>query len=235
MLKLLFFKQIQRDFSVLLNEFFSIILNLDQHLVTLLSTYGQWLYLLLFLIIFCETGLVLLPFLPGDSLLFIVGTLCATSAGIDIFVIIPLLILASMIGDHTNYWIGRWFGGKMLLYSKQFSFLHYYHQAYLHAESYYAKWGGMTMVLARFTPIARTFAPFAAGLARMNYHLYSVFEFIGAVLWISSLTLLGYWFGNLPIIKENFGIFVIAIIIASVMPFLIVFIKSLLKKSKKHE
>jgi membrane-associated protein len=200
----------------ILTQFIDIVLHLDAHLAILVADYGVWIYAILFAIIFCETGLVVTPFLPGDSLLFVAGALAATG-GMDIGVLIAVLLAAAVLGDNTNYWIGRWFGLKVLHWgagSPRF----FNRDAYDKAHGFYERWGGLTMTLARFIPIVRTFAPFVAGVARMTYLRYFLFDLLGGVIWVVSLCLAGYWFGNLPVVKNNLSFVIIAIVGISVLP-----------------
>jgi len=204
----------------ILSQFIDIVLHLDKYLAVLVQQYGTWIYAILFAIVFCETGLVVMPFLPGDSLLFVAGALAAEGVGgggMDIGTLIAVLMAAAVLGDNTNYWIGRWFGGKVLHWGEGSSRL-FNRGAYLKAHAFYETYGPMTMVLARFIPLVRTFAPFVAGVARMTYVRYFVFDLIGAILWVFSLTLAGYWFGNLPVVKNNLSLVILAIIGISVLP-----------------
>lgn len=207
----------------LLAQFIDIILHLDKHLAVLVADYGVWIYAILFLIVFCETGLVVTPFLPGDSLLFVAGTLAATG-GMDIVTLIAVLLAAAVIGDNTNYWIGRWVG-KRILHWGEGAPRFFNRAAYDKAHGFYEQWGGLTMTLARFIPLVRTFAPFVAGVARMTYPRYFVFDFIGGVIWVFSLCLAGYWFGNLPVVKNNLSFVILGIVGLSVMPIVIGWLK----------
>lgn len=200
----------------LLAQFIDIVLHLDKHLAVLVAQYGVWIYALLFAIVFCETGLVVTPFLPGDSLLFVAGALAATG-GMDVATLIAVLLAAAVLGDNTNYWIGRWVG-KRVLHWGEGAPRFFNRAAYDHAHAFYERWGGLTMALARFIPLVRTFAPFVAGVARMSYPRYFVFDFLGGVAWVFSLTLAGYWFGNLPLVKNNLSFVIVAIVGISVMP-----------------
>ncbi|CAG0995862.1 Protein DedA [Rhodocyclaceae bacterium] len=200
----------------LLAQFIDIVLHLDKHLAVLVADYGVWIYAILFLIVFCETGLVVTPFLPGDSLLFVAGALAATG-GMDIGTLIAVLLAAAVIGDNTNYWIGRWVGQRILHWGEG-SPRFFNRAAYDKAHGFYEQWGGLTMTLARFIPLVRTFAPFVAGVARMTYPRYFVFDFIGGVIWVFSLCLAGYWFGNLPVVKNNLSFVILGIVGLSVMP-----------------
>ncbi len=197
----------------LLTQFIDIVLHLDRHLVLLIAQYGYWVYGILFLIIFCETGLVVTPFLPGDSLLFVVGALSATGA-LDLQWVILLLMAAAFLGDNTNYWIGRFIGPRV--FKKDSRWLN---RAYLNkTEAFYEKHGGKTVLLARFLPILRTFAPFVAGIGHMFYSRFILFSIAGAVLWINSLVLAGYFFGNIPVIKNNLTAVILGIIVLSLLP-----------------
>ena len=200
----------------LLAQFIDIVLHLDKHLAVLVAQYGVWIYALLFAIVFCETGLVVTPFLPGDSLLFVSGALAATG-GMDVATLIAALLAAAVLGDNTNYWIGRWVG-KRVLHWGEGAPRFFNRAAYDHAHGFYERWGGLTMTLARFIPLVRTFAPFVAGVARMAYPRYFAFDFLGAVAWVFSLTLAGYWFGNLPLVRNNLSFVIIAIVGISVLP-----------------
>jgi membrane-associated protein len=204
-----------------LSQFIDVVLHLDRHLAVLVAQYGTWIYAILFAIIFCETGLVVMPFLPGDSLLFVAGALAATSGGgMDIGILIGVLLAAAVLGDNTNYWVGRWFGLKVLHWgggSPRF----FNRAAYDKAHGFYERWGGLTMTLARFIPLVRTFAPFVAGVARMTYPRYFAFDLLGGVIWVCSLTLAGYWFGNLPVVKNNLSVVIVAIVGISVLPIVV--------------
>lgn len=199
-----------------LHQILSFILHIDQHLVSFVSTYGAWTYALLFLIIFCETGLVVAPFLPGDSLLFATGAIAASSAGaINIHLLFILLVIASITGNGVNYAIGRYLGPKVLFSNKSWLFNKNY---LIKAQEFYEKFGGKTIIIARFMPIIRTFAPFIAGVGSMSYRRFYFYNIVGAILWIGSLLYLSYWFGNLPLVKNNFSILIFAIIGISLLP-----------------
>jgi len=189
-------------------------LHLDRYLAAFIESYGAWVYALLFLIVYCETGLVVTPFLPGDSLLFVVGTLAAVG-GLDIGVTMALLVTAALAGDNTNYWLGRWAGPRV--FSDQASrWLNPRHLARAHA--FYARHGGKTVVIARFVPVVRTYAPFVAGVGAMRYRRFLAFSVAGALLWVVSLCLAGYWFGNLPVVRQNLSLVIAAIVLASISP-----------------
>jgi membrane-associated protein len=190
------------------------ILHLDTHLVELIQQYGNWTYGILFLIIFCETGLVITPFLPGDSLLFAIGALSAKGA-LNAGWVFFILSVAAILGDSTNYWIGYFIGPKVF-YSEESRWLN---RRYLErTHHFYDKYGGKTVIIARFMPIIRTFAPFVAGVGRMNYFKFLTFSIGGTLLWIGIFVVAGYLFGNIPVVKRNFTLVVFAIIIISVLP-----------------
>ena len=204
----------------LLAQFIDLVLHLDQHLTALIAHYGHWVYGILFLIIYCETGLVVTPFLPGDSLLFVAGTLAATGA-LDVQWLIWLLMAAAFLGDNTNYWIGRFLGPRVFKVQSR-----WLNHAYLDkTEAFYEKHGGKTVLLARFLPILRTFAPFVAGIGHMLYGRFVLFSILGAVAWINSLVLAGYFFGNIPLIKNNLTVVILGIVAVSFMPGLIHFVR----------
>ena len=206
----------------LLTTFIDIILHLDKHLIWLVQNYGNWIYLILFLIIFCETGLVVTPFLPGDSLLFVAGAIAASGA-MDVQWLAALLMLAAFCGDNTNYWIGRYFGPK--IFSRADSRL--LNRAHLEkTQRFYEKHGGKTIIFARFLPIVRTFAPFVAGVGRMVYTHFMAYSAFGSVFWISFFVFGGFFFGNVPIVKNNLTFFIFGIIIISILPGIIQFIRS---------
>lgn len=198
--------------------FLDVVLHLDKHLAVLVAQYGVWVYAILFLIIFCETGLVVMPFLPGDSLLFVAGAVAATG-GMDIMTLVAVLLAAAVIGDNTNYWIGRWVGQRVLHWGEGAPRF-FNRDAYDKAHAFYERWGGLTMTVARFIPIVRTFAPFVAGVARMTYLRYFAFDLLGGVIWVFSLSLAGYWFGNLPVVKNNLSLVILGIVGLSVTPIL---------------
>ena len=206
----------------LVTGFIDIVLHLDRHLQWLVANYGAWIYLILFLIIFCETGLVVTPFLPGDSLLFVAGAVAA-AGGMDVHTLFAVLGVASFSGDNTNYWIGRYAGPR--IFTRKGSLL--LNPAHLeYTQRFYERHGGKTVLIARFVPIVRTFAPFVAGMGRMIYTRFLLYSFAGAVLWIGSLTYAGYFFGNLPIVRNNLSFVIIGIVILSIMPGVIEFLRS---------
>jgi membrane-associated protein len=189
-------------------------IHLDDHLAAFVAQHGAWVYALLFVIVFCETGLVVTPFLPGDSLLFVVGTLAA-AGGMDIALVMALLIAAALSGDNVNYWIGRWAGPKV--FRQQDS--RWFNRKHLErTHAFYERHGGQAIILARFVPIVRTYVPFVAGIGTMPYLRFLAFSVAGALLWVLSLCLAGYWFGNIPAVKENLGAVIVGIVIVSVMP-----------------
>jgi len=193
---------------------FDMFLHVDRHLVEFAMAYGVWVYALLFLIIFLETGVVVTPFLPGDSLLFATGALAATGA-IDVTSVLVLLTAAAVLGDNTNYFIGRLIGPRVFT-EQHTRFLKREHLLRTHA--FYEKHGGKAVVLARFVPIVRTFAPFVAGVGSMHYPRFLAFDIGGGLLWVWGFGLLGYFFGSQPVIRENFGLAVIGIVAVSVLP-----------------
>ena len=196
------------------------ILHVDVHLASIVQEYGAWTYGVLTAIIFCETGLVVTPFLPGDSLLFATGALAATTE-LDMWVLFPLLTVAAIVGDAVNYWTGSRFGTK--LFDGRIPYLKQAHLDRTHA--FYEKYGGKAIVIARFVPIVRTVAPFVAGCGRMTYARFALYNVLGAVLWIGSMLFGGFLFGNIPIVRENFGIVVIVIIAASLVPVVVEFLR----------
>lgn len=192
------------------------ILHIDVHLAELVAQYGVWVYAFLFLILFCETGLVVTPFLPGDSLLFVAGALAALpSNGLDIHVMVLLMVLAAIAGDAVNYTIGRLFGEK--LFSRPDSKI--FRRSYLEkTHQFYARHGGKTIILARFVPIVRTFAPFVAGMGHMRYRHFALYNVAGGLLWVLLFSYAGYFFGNMPMVQQNLKWLIVAIILLSVLP-----------------
>jgi membrane-associated protein len=198
-------------------------LHLDKHLSQIIQNYGVWTYLLLFLVIFMETGFVVTPFLPGDSLLFAAGTFASPALGssLNIFLLWALLCAAAILGDTVNYWIGHFIGPKAFSGEVRFLKVEYLDRTH----EFYEKHGGKTIIIARFIPIIRTFAPFVAGVGAMNYGRFITYNVVGGVVWVTIFTFGGYYFGNLPFVKENFSLVVIAIIFISVVPMIFEFIK----------
>jgi len=210
-----------------MSELLNIILHLDQHLLSWLGIFGPWIYVILFLIIFCETGLVVTPFLPGDSLLFALGALAALPDGLNLTTLLVSLTIAGILGDTVNYHIGKYFGPKVFESESRFFKKEYLVQT----QEFYARWGAFTIVAARFAPIARTFAPFVAGIGSMNYKKFLSYNVVGAFVWVFSFILAGYFFGNLPIVKRNFHIVIFGVIGVSALPIIVPWIKSKLKAS----
>ena len=198
-----------------------------QFLTEFISANGSLTYALLFLIVFVETGLVVMPLLPGDSLLFSVGLLASASGQLDVYFVIPLLILAALSGDQVNYFLGRYFS-SWIREREQILFLKRSHVE--QTETFYAKYGAKTVILARFVPIVRTVAPFVAGAGRMSYPVYLLYGFLGACLWVTSITMAGFYLGDIAFIKENFEKVVLGIVGVSVLPILIGLIKQRLAK-----
>jgi membrane-associated protein len=198
----------------LIAQFWDLVVHLDKHLAALLAQYGPWIYALLFLIVFCETGLVVTPFLPGDSLLFVAGALWA-AAGMEAHWLAITLISAALLGDNVNYWVGRYLGPKVFRWEGSRIFNR---KALDYTREFYKRHGGKTIIIARFVPLVRTFAPFVAGIGRMPYARYISFSIFGALLWVLSLVYLGYFFGNLPIVKQNLTVVIFLIIGISLLP-----------------
>ena len=197
-----------------LTSFIDIILHLDKHLALLVQQYGQWIYAILFVIIFSETGFVVTPFLPGDSLLFVAGALAALG-GMDIFVLLAVLAAAAVLGNMLNYQIGRYLGPRVFHWEQS----RFFNKVALEkTHAFYEKHGGKTLVLSRFLPLFRTFAPFVAGIGAMSYARFTFFNVTGGVAWVGLLTLAGYWFGNLPWIQKNLTLVILAIVVLSLLP-----------------
>lgn len=215
------------DFMEFIKSIIDFILHIDVHLVELTNNYGLWIYAIVFLIVFCETGLVVTPFLPGDSLLFATGAVIALPGSeLNILVMGILLIIAAILGDTVNYHIGQAFGTKIFNMNMRFI-----KKAHLEkTQTFYEKHGGKTIIYARFIPIIRTFAPFVAGIGTMKYHRFITFNVVGALLWVILFLGAGFMFGNIPFIKDNFSMVIITIIFLSLLPILFEFIKA--KRSK---
>jgi membrane-associated protein len=210
----------------LLKDFLDFFLHLDVHLFALIQDYGMWIYGILFLIIFVETGLVVMPLLPGDSLLFAAGTFCAgvvnngETAELNLFVVLALLMVAAILGDGLNYYLGKTIGLKVLTWkigNRQIVQQKYIDQT----QAFFEKHGSKTIIIARFVPIVRTFAPFVAGIGNMSYRNFFRFNVIGGIAWVSGLTLLGYFFGNMDFVRKNFEIVIFGIIGISLLPMII--------------
>jgi len=200
----------------LVNFFIEVLLNLDKHLDVIIRSYGIWTYAIFFIIIFLETGLVITPFLPGDSLLFATGTFAALGS-LDLKSLFVVLSLAAIVGDTANYWIGTFAGPKI------FRFLN---KEYLYrTQRFYEKYGGKTIVLARFIPIIRTFAPFVAGMGTMMYRRFILYNITGGIAWVVILVLGGYFFGNIPLIRQNFSLAIFAIIFISILPGIVEYLR----------
>jgi membrane-associated protein len=210
------------EFSTLIDLF----LHLDKNLAIVANEWGVWIYVLLFAFIFVETGFVVMPFLPGDSLLFVAGALCAVG-GMDLYVLMALLTTAAILGDALNYSIGRFVGNKVFSWedSRWFN-----RKAFDQAHAFYEKYGPITIVLGRFMPFIRTFAPFVAGVAHMRYPIFAFYNIVGGILWVCSLTALGYWIGEHPWVKANFSLVALAMIIIPGLPALWIFSKEVFKK-----
>jgi membrane-associated protein len=211
-------------------ELVDLLLHVDRYLFDLAAAYGVWIYVILFVIVFAETGLIVTPFLPGDSLLFVAGTVAA-GGGMDVHTLFAVLAAASFCGDNTNYWIGRYIGPR--IFSRKGSLL--FNPAHLERTSrFYDKHGGKTVLIARFVPIVRTFAPFVAGMGRMFYPRFVSYAFAGAILWIGSLTYAGYFFGNLPFVRNNLSIVIVGIVLLSIMPGIIEYVRARARASRER-
>ena len=198
------------------------VVRLDVHLAAFIAEHGVWVYALLFVVVFCETGLVVTPFLPGDSLLFVVGTLAA-AGGMDIALVIALLVAAALSGDNVNYWIGRWAGPRVFR-QEDARWFNRRHLERTHA--FYERHGGKAIIIARFVPIVRTYVPFVAGIGTMSYARFLGFSVVGALLWVVSLCQAGYWFGNIPAVKDNLGAVIVVIVAVSVMPIAVQYLRA---------
>ena len=215
----------------LIKTFIDFLLHIDIYLQHWVSDYRYWTYFILFAIIFCETGLVVTPFLPGDSLLFAAGTIAAMPGHpLNIAVIIPLLICAAFIGDNTNYFTGRYLGHKV--YEKDYRLIK---KKYLiRTHDFYEKHGGKTLIIARFMPIIRTFAPFVAGVGTMKYFRFFTFSILGNIIWVVLFALTGYFFGNIPIVRKNFSLAIMGIVFVSILPMLIAIIKNFINQYRNR-
>jgi membrane-associated protein len=209
----------------LIHAFIDLIVHLDQHLLELVANYGAWVYAILFLIVFCETGLVITPFLPGDSLLFVAGTI-AGAGSLDVHVLVLLLVAAAAIGDSLNYAIGHFLGPRVFRYEDSW----FFKKAYIEkTHAYFERYGGRTIIIARFLPIVRTYAPFVAGIGRMDYRRFLFFNVAGAIVWVASLTYAGFFFGNLAVVKNNLSVVILGIIVLSISPGIIEFARHKLR------
>lgn len=202
--------------------FIDLVLHLDKHLDVLVTQYGTLIYVILFLVIFCETGLVVTPFLPGDSLLFVAGAIAARG-GMDIAILAPALFVAAVLGDNLNYWIGRYVGPRVFRWESSRFFNR---AAFDKTHAYFQRHGGKTIIIARFMPIVRTFAPFVAGVGNMTYSRFLPLDIFGGALWIFSLTIAGYLFGNLAWVKSNLTLVILGIIGLSLLPMLVTYLRS---------
>jgi membrane-associated protein len=228
------FPQRARALMELIKKFIDVVLHVDRHLGDLILQLGPWMYVLLFLIIFCETGLVVTPFLPGDSLLFAVGAFCALPppGNLNLYALLVLLSVAAVLGDTVNYWIGAKLGPRIFR-GENVRFLNKQHLERTH--EFYERYGGKTIIIARFIPIIRTFAPFVAGMGKMTYPKFMSYNVIGGLVWIFSFLLLGYFIGNRPVVKKNFSYVILGIIILSVMPAVIEFYRERRKLKRARQ
>jgi membrane-associated protein len=211
----------------LLSSLFDLVVHLDKHLLAAAQDYGGWVYLLLFLIVFCETGLVVTPFLPGDSLLFVAGTLAGAGA-MNVHLLVALLIVAAVTGDSLNYAIGRWIGPRVFRRDDSWFFKRAYVER---THAYFEKYGGRTVVIARFVPIIRTYAPFVAGIGRMDYRQFLLFNVSGAVIWVALISYAGYLFGNVALVQNNLTLVIFGIILLSISPGIIEVLRHRLKRT----
>jgi membrane-associated protein len=210
-----------------ISSFVDVILHLDQHLLVMVQNYGPWIYGILFLILFCETGLVVTPFLPGDSLLFVAGAI-AGAGSLNVHLLVALLFVAAALGDSLNYAIGHYIGPKVFRFEDSW----FFKKAYVErTHRFFERHGGKTIVLARFVPIIRTYAPFVAGIGAMDYRRFLLFNVTGAVLWVASLTYAGYFFGNLPAVKNNLSLVILGIIVLSISPGIVELLRHKLKRA----
>lgn len=214
----------------IISKLIDIFLHLDKHLNEIIGQYGTWTYLILFLIIFCETGLVITPFLPGDSLLFAAGAIAALG-NLNVFWLFVLLTIAAIIGDTVNYWIGHWVGPR-IFHRENVRFLNKKHLERTH--EFYERYGGKTIIIARFVPIIRTFAPFVAGIGSMTYWRFIAYNIIGGIAWVAICVFAGYYFGNLEIVKNNFSLVIIAIVLISVLPMAVEYLRHRMSRSRER-
>lgn len=211
-------------------ELINFILHIDQHLLEFIKQYGVWIYAILFLIVFVETGLVVMPFLPGDSMLFAAGALAASTGQMNPWLLIALLFTAAVLGDTLNYHIGRYIGPRVFEMDSRFI----KKEHLLKTHQFFEKHGGKTIIIARFMPFIRTFAPFVAGAGRMSYKHFLAFNVIGGFLWVASFITVGYFFGSYPFVKENFSHLMLGIIVFSLLPAVFEFVRAKLKARKNH-
>jgi membrane-associated protein len=211
----------------LVSSFLDLLVHLDKHLLDIAQEHGAWIYAVLFLIVFCETGLVVTPFLPGDSLLFVAGTL-AGAGTMNIHFMVLLLILAAIAGDSVNFAIGRWIGPRVFRYDDSW----FFKKAYIErTHRYFERFGGRTIIIARFVPIVRTYAPFVAGIGAMQYRRFFMFNVTGAIIWVALIGYAGYLFGNVPVVKNNLTLVIFAIILLSISPAIIEVARHKLKRA----
>jgi membrane-associated protein len=203
------------------------LLHIDKTMLQFIEAHGVWIYVLLVAIIFAETGLVFMPFLPGDSLLFVAGAICAMGK-MDLYLLMALLTTAAIVGDAVNYSVGRWFGAALIART---SLVNAKHMAY--TQGFYDRYGGQTIIIARFIPLARTMAPFVAGFARFDPKRFLFYNVIGGVVWVVSLTVAGYWFGNLPFVRDNLTLVILFIIFLSILPGIIAVLKAKFARPSK--
>lgn len=211
--------------------FIELLTNTKDVLLALFQEYGLYIYAILFLIIFVETGLVVMPFLPGDSLLFTAGLMCAQDSGLHIYILVPLLIVAAVLGDNINYFIGRYASDKML--SIHFKGKRVVKQEWLdEVENYFEKYGVKTIIIARFMPIVRTVTPFVSGVGKMNYKVYLPYDILGGILWVAGISLAGYFLGRIPFVEDHLEKFIIGIVLLSISPMIYKIIETKFKKKK---
>lgn len=214
----------------LINYLIDLFLHLDKHLNEVIQGYGLWTYLILFLVIFCETGLVITPILPGDSLLFAAGALSATEGSpLNVWWLFLLLSVAAIIGDTVNYWLGSYLGPKVFSQEKSRLFKKEY---LIRTQKFYERYGAKTIIIARFIPIVRTFAPFVAGIGSMNYGRFITYNIVGGIFWVGICLAAGYLFGNIPIVKRNFSLVILGVIFISILPAIIEFLRSRARKNR---
>jgi len=212
----------------LLGKFFDLLVHLDQHLLEIARQYGPGIYVFLFLIVFCETGLVVTPFLPGDSLLFVAGTLAAGGV-MNIHALVMLLIIAAVAGDSLNFAIGRWLGQRVFRFEDSW----FFKKAYVErTHQYFERYGGRTIIIARFVPIVRTYAPFVAGIGAMDYRRFLLFNVVGAVAWVALIAYAGYLFGQVPVVQKNLTLVIFGIILLSISPAIIEVLRHKLKSAQ---